>query len=191
MTKHLRTVLAVAGLAAVPALASAQAHAGMAMGSPEHEVGLDLVAFFQSQSASGASQSGLVVKTPVDVRLGFVSHSNMMWEMRTTLSFSTTGTTTYNIDPGVNVLFKLGQSTAMNNNNYFTVGADAQYINNGAANNNTGLVPAINAGVGMRRPYGDAAWRVEAGFRYVFKNTNVHAVNEIEVGIRAGLSLWH
>jgi len=43
----------------------------------------------------------------------------------------------------------------------------------------------------MRRPYGIGAWRLEGGVRYVFKNTNVFPVNELEVGVRAGLSLWH
>jgi len=116
MRQRLGMALATVGLLAVPVAARAQAHGGMAMGNPEHELGVDLVLFYQSQSAAGATTSGLVARTPVDVRLGFVSHSNMMWELRSSLSFSTTGTTTYDIDPGVNLLFKMGQSTAINDN---------------------------------------------------------------------------
>ncbi|MFI5208285.1 MAG: hypothetical protein ACHQX4_09725 [Gemmatimonadales bacterium] len=184
-------MLAVAGLIAAPSLAQAQAHAAMAMGaSPEHEFGVDVAVGFQSFSNAGVSTSGLFANTPVDLRVGFMSHSKMNLEMRTSLALSTTGTTTYNFDPGLNVLFKMGQGT-MQNNTYWTVGADASIINNGAATNGTGVAPAINGGIGIRRPWGSAAWRLEGGLRYVFKNTNVFPANELQVGVRAGISLWH
>jgi hypothetical protein len=162
----------------------------MQMASPSHEFGADIALGFLSQSNAGASQSGLFIGTPVDLRVGFMSHSNMNFEMRTTLQLSTAGSTSYSFDPGVNVLFKMGQGT-MTHNTYWTVGADANLVNTGAAANNTGVVPAINGGIGIRRPWGSAAWRLEGGVRYQFKNTNVSNFSEIQIGVRAGVSLWH
>jgi hypothetical protein len=178
---------------AAPALAQGQARAGMAMsGGPSHEFGVDLAFGFASYSppSPATSQSGLAILTPVDLRVGFMSHSNMNLEMRTTLQLNTAGTTTYNFDPGVNVLFKLGQGT-MQNNTYWTVGADASLINNGAPTNNTGVVPAINGGIGIRRPWGSAAWRLEGTVRYAFKNSDVQNFTTLQIGVRAGISLWH
>lgn len=191
MRKHLGTVLAVAGLIAAPAIAQAQARGAMAMGSPKHEFGADIALGFTSISPTGGtSSSGLFMNTPVDLRVGFMSHSSMNLEMRTTIALSTVGTTTYNIDPGLNVLFKMGQGT-QTHNMYWTVGADAGLVNNGAATNNTGLVPAINGGIGIRRPWGSAAWRLEFGARYQMKNTNVSNFTMLQIGVRAGVSLWH
>jgi len=181
-------VLAVAGLIAAPAVAQAQARGAMA--SPSHEFGADIALGFASLSANGTSQSGLFITTPVDLRVGFMSHSSMNLEMRTTLNLSTIGTTTYSFDPGLNLLFKMGAGT-MTHNTYWTVGADADIINNGAATANTGVVPAINGGIGIRRPWGSAAWRLEGGVRYQFKNTNVQPFNSLQIGVRAGVSLWH
>jgi hypothetical protein len=183
-------VLAVAGLVAAPVIAQAQAHSGMAM-SPSHEFGADIaLGYISTTPTGGAAVSGLFLNTPVDLRIGFMSHSNMHFEMRTTIALNTQGTTTYNIDPGVNILFKMGQGT-MTHNTYWTVGADAGIVNNGAATNNTGVVPAINGGIGIRRPLGSAAWRIEFGARYVLKNTNVSNQTSLQIGVRAGVSLWH
>jgi hypothetical protein len=191
MRKHLGTILAAAGLIAAPALAQAQARSGMVMASPKHEFGADIALGFTSITPTGGtSASGLFVNTPVDLRIGFMSHSSMNLEMRTTIALSTVGTTTYNIDPGLNVLFKMGRGT-MTHNMYWTVGADAGLVNNGAAANNTGVVPAINGGIGIRRPLGSAAWRFEFGLRYQMKNTNVSNFTQLQIGVRAGLSLWH
>jgi hypothetical protein len=187
MQKRIGMALAVAGLAVVPALAQAQARSGMAMGgSPHHEFGVDIVAGLQSFGSGGGS--GLFVGTPVDVRVGFVSASNMSWEGRLNLSLATVGTTRYSFDPGANLLFKMGRGT-LQNNKYFTVGADLniEQLGPGAS----GVVPAINGGIGMRRPYGTGSWRFEAFVRYLFKNTTVAPASEFQIGVRAGLSLWH
>jgi hypothetical protein len=184
MRKHLGTVLAVAGMIAVPALAQAQARGGaMAMPMPKHEFGVDIAAFLNSPSGG---TSGLVIQTPVDVRIGFVSASKMSWETRFNFSLSTAGSTTYNFDPGVNVLMKMGNGTMMNNT-YWTVGADASI----AGSTPSGVVPAINGGIGIRRPWGSAAWRLEAGVRYLFQNTSLGVPNTLQIGVRAGVSLWH
>lgn len=189
MRKHLGTVLAVAGLIAAPAIAQAQAHAGMA--TPSHEFGVDIAAGYVSTTPTGGTAvGGLFIGTPVDLRVGFMSHSNMNFEMRTNITLNTQGSTTYAIDPGVNVLFKMGQGT-MTHNTYWTVGADASLNNNGAPTNNTGVVPAINGGIGIRRPWGSAAYRLEFGARYQFKDTNTSPFTQIQIGVRAGISLWH
>ncbi len=194
MRKHLGTVLAVAGLIAAPAIAQAQARGGMAMGNmPKHEFGVDLSAYLNSPSGG---TSGLVIGLPActgtltpcgpSVRVGFVSSGNMQWEGRLSFGLSTAGTTTYAIDPGVNVLFKIGRGTLMNNK-YFTVGADANLV----GSTPSGVIPGINAGIGMRKPYGGAAWRLEAFGRYQFKNTSLGVPNVFQVGAKVGLSLWH
>ena len=56
---------------------------------------------------------------------------------------------------------------------------------------NSGAVPGVNVGIGMRRPYESGAWRLEGYFKYMFKNTSLGFPNTTQLGVRAGLSLWH
>jgi hypothetical protein len=187
----LGAVLAVAGVAIVPAAARAQAHHAAATQHPaqhemKHELGVDLILGY---SMPQNQPSGFGALTPVDVRIGFVSHSSMSFEGRLNLDLLSGfgGGTTYSIDPGVNVLFRLGQGT-ITHNKYFTAGADVDIQDNGA---NSGAVFGLNGGIGMRKPYGPGAWRFEAFGDYKLKNTNLGEPGTFTLGLRAGLSLWH
>jgi hypothetical protein len=177
-------------LAALALSVTTTAHAqrrttSASMGGDKHELGVDLgLAYVKPDLVSG----GIVIQTPVDVRFGFVSASKMMWEARGTLLFSTVGgSTSYDFEPGVNVLYAStpgGHRRGM----YFTGGAGLILADNGT---NSGTAVALNGGVGWRKPYGSGAWRYELGFRWSSKNTTLGLPSTIAIGGRIGISLWH
>ena len=186
MRKFLCGIVFVALLVSVPALAQAQRRATAMSGGPKHEFGVDLgVGYAKFSGVSG----GIEIGTPVDVRVGLVkAGKKMMWEPRLILGLSTVGgATTYDVEPGVNVLFANspgGHRRGM----YFTGGAGLVLQDDGA-NSGTGF--AFNGGVGWRKPYGSGAWRYELAFKYTSKMTNLGIPSEIEIGARLGISLWH
>jgi len=196
MRISLGTVLTVVGALAVPAAAHAQAHhpatsqqhpaqhPAPSQHEMKHELGIDLN--FSYYSVSGGN-SGINIKTPVDLRFGFVSQKKLTPEIRFAMNLLSGGGTVYNIDPGLNVLYMLNRQS-IQRNTYLTGGADAQIIDAGA---NSGVVPGVNVGIGMRRPYESGAWRLEGYFKYMFKNTSLGFGNTTQFGVRAGLSLWH
>lgn len=167
----------------LPAAAMAQRRA--AAGGARHEFGVDLgLAYVKPQNISG----GIIIRTPVDVRFGFVpTRGNMMWEGRLTANINTVGgTTDYLLTPGVNVLFANspgGHRRGM----YLTGGAGLALGDFGGG---SGTAVQLNAGVGWRKPYGSAAWRYELGFRWTSENANL-GPSTIEIGGRIGISLWH
>ena len=191
MRLSLGTVLAVAGVLAIPAVARAQAHhAAASQQHPmqhemKHELGVDLNLAYYSQSSGG--NSGLAIKTPVDLRFGWVSQSKISFEARFAMTLVSGGGTVYNIDPGLNLLYTLSRQS-MQHNTYLTAGADAQIIDLAGTN---GVVPGVNVGFGIRRPFESGAWRLEPYFKYMFKNTSIGFPNTTQFGIRAGISLWH
>ncbi len=197
MQKRIGMALAVAGLAVVPALAQAQARGGMAGmgGSYKHEFGVDVaLAFVHVGSGCTTSCSGFTLMTPVDVRIGMVSAGSMMWEPRLTLNYtSLLGSSSLDFDPGVNVLFKMGQGGTYNHNRYFTVGVDADIKSTSPAGgtSTSGVVIGFNGGVGMRSPFGSAAKRMEAFVGYRLQNTTLGSPSTFVIGARVGLSLWH
>jgi hypothetical protein len=190
MRKLLGTALVVAGTV-VPGVAAAQMGHDMG-GMPKHEFGVDVFAAYQKPSGGSG---GLLVATPVDVRVGFVSSGSMMFETRSSFSFASGGGTFIGFNPGVNVLFRIGQGTGNHNlmGRYFTVGADinVQSFKITGLPSASGAVIAINGGVGTRMAYGSAATRIELFGRYLLKNTKLGSPNTLQVGARLGLSLWH
>lgn len=164
--------------------ASAQAQRRAAAPAAKHEFGVDLgLAYVKPDGVDG----GIALFTPVDVRWGFVSPKNMMWEARGSLDFNTVGgTTSYQFEPGVNVLVSNspgGHRRGM----YFTGGAGLVLADDGT-NSGTGF--AFNAGVGWRKPWGSAAWRYEVGFRWQSEMTDLGVPSTIAIGGRIGVSLW-
>ena len=179
-------VLAALALSVATA-AQAQQHrnTGASMGGAKHELGVDLgLAYVKPDQISG----GIIIQTPVDVRFGFVSAKKMMWEARGTLTFNTVGgTTSYDFEPGVNVLVANtpgGHHKGM----YFTGGGGLILADDGT---NSGTAVALNAGVGWRKPYGSGAWRYELGFKWSSQSTNLGLPAMIAIGGRIGISLWH
>jgi hypothetical protein len=184
MRKVLSSIALVAVLVSVPALASAQRRAATMSGA-KHEFGVDVgVGYVKPSGVSG----GIVIGTPIDVRVGLMSTGKMMWEPRFTLGFSSVGgSSTYDFEPGVNVLFANtpgGHRRGM----YFTGGAGLLLADNGATN---GTAFSLNGGVGWRKPYGSGAWRYELGFKWQSESTDLGLPSTITIGARIGLSLWN
>jgi len=170
----------------LPATAHAQRRAAApSMGGAKHEFGVDLgVAYVKPQNVSG----GILIQTPVDVRVGFVpSHGNMMWEGRMTANINTVGgTTTYLLTPGVGVLFS---NTPGGHRRGMFFGGGAGLVL-GDLGGGSGTAVQLHAGVGWRKPYGSAAWRYEIGFQWQSDNANL-GPSTIAIGGRVGISLWH
>jgi len=178
MRKLIGRTAVVAVLMLAPALAAAQR--GMAA---KHEFGVD-VAFVYSKPSGGNSitQFG----TPVDVRVGFVpAKGNLMFEPRVAIAFqSTTGASAHDVSFDVNVLYGKNHKKGM----YWTGGAGIDLV---GVTGNSGSIISLNGGVGTRSPYESGAWRLEAFVRYDLKNTSLGVPNTLNIGARAGLSLWH
>lgn len=184
---HLTTrMIPVALLLSIPALAGAQRRAApMSHGDAKHEFGVDIgIAYSKPDQVDG----GLLIGTPLDVRVGLRSSGKMMWEPRFTFSFSSVGgTTVYALTPGVNVLF--AQSAGGHSNGmYFTGGGGLILADVGGS---SGTALSLNGGIGWRKPYGSGAWRYELGIQYNTESTNIGLPSTINVGGRIGLSLWH
>jgi len=185
MRKLLGGMVLAAVALSLPVSAQAQRRTTAASGGAKHEFGVDLgVAYVKPQNIDG----GIVIQTPLDVRLGFVpARGNMMWERRITANINTVGgTTSYLLTPGVNVLFANspgGHRRGM----YFGGGAGLLLADFGPG---SGTAFQLNAGVGWRKPYGSAAWRYEVGFQWTSENSNI-GPSTIAIGGRIGLSLWH
>jgi hypothetical protein len=183
MRKVISGMAAVAVLISLPAMADAQRRAAAPSGA-KHEFGVDLVVGYAK--FSGAS-GGIVIGTPVDVRVGLVKAGKMMWEPRFTFGLSSVGgTTTYDFEPGINALFA-NSPGGHRNGMYFTGGAGLVLVDNGPFSG-TGF--AVNGGVGWRKPYGSGAWRYEFAVKYTSKMTNIQP-SELQIGARLGISLWH
>jgi hypothetical protein len=187
----LTAVVAVAtGLAMAPARAVAQAAA------PKHEFGVDLGLGLVNPSGGSTH---IVVFTPVDVRLGFVSSSALSWEGRLTLFYDSKGfggsNARYSLAPDIQALYRLGSGSGAHGlmGPYATVGAGLDFADtpNGAGGTNSSTVFRLNGGVGTRVPYGSGAFRIEGFVAYDFKNTTLGLPGTLEVGTRLGLSLWH
>jgi opacity protein-like surface antigen len=182
MRKLMSGVALAAVLGTIPVLADAQRQAAT---GARHEWGVDVTAGYMKPDGS---DGGIFIITPFDVRLGFVSRSNMMWEGRLGFDFSTVGgETRYEIRPGMNVLFANspgGHRRGM----YFTGGAGLLLADNGAE---SGTAFAINAGVGWRKPQRSAALRYEVGFQWSSESADLGLPSTIVIGGRIGLSLWN
>ncbi len=185
MRKLIGGTVVVAMLMSLPAAANAQRRAASA-GGAKHEFGVDVgVAYVKPDQVDG----GIVIGTPIDVRVGLMSGGKkMMWEPRFILGFSSLGgSSTYDFEPGVNVLFA-NSPGGHRNGMYFTGGAGLILADNGA---NNGTAFSLNAGVGWRKPYGSAAWRYELGFQWSSESTDLGLPSTIAIGGRIGISLWH
>ncbi len=185
MRKLIGGMMLVAVLVTLPALAQAQRRAAGASGGAKHEFGVDVFAgYVKPDGVDG----GIVIATPIDVRVGLNPSAKMMWEPRFAFGFSTVnGVTAYEFDPGVNVLFASGPG-GNRSGMYLTGGAGLHLEDTGAVN---GTAFSVNAGVGWRKPYGSGAWRYELGFQYQSESTDLNLPSQIAIGARLGISLWH
>jgi hypothetical protein len=172
-------VLSVAGsLAMLPAPVAAQ----KAMGA-KHELGVD-VSLVYSKPSGGSSAFSLT--TPVDVRIGFVpAKGKLMFEPRVSLMYAhTTGVSAHDFNLDLNVLYGKNQRKGM----YYTGGLGIDLVGRTGI---SGSIISLNGGIGTRSPWESAAWRLEGFVRYDLKNTTLGVPNTLNIGARAGLSLWH
>ena len=187
MRKIIGVALA-ACLAAAPAALPAQA-------MPRHELGVDVGLGIVSPSGGSTR---LVLATPVDVRLGFPSAAPLSWEGRLTLAYDSKGfgaNASYSLAPDVQALLKLGRGSGPHGllGPYATagLGLDFRDAPNGSGGTNSTALLRIDGGIGDRLPYGSGAFRLEGFLAYDFKSTTLGIPATVEVGVRAGLSLWH
>ncbi|HWZ29284.1 MAG TPA: hypothetical protein VNX15_12015 [Gemmatimonadales bacterium] len=191
MRRAFGRALVVAGLSLAPALAVAQ-HGGMAM--PAHEFGADLTLYYGNYSLNGVSQSHFVIGTPVDLRLGFVTSKTLVVEPRIGLSYDSKslaagGNSLLVLAPDLNFLFNMGSGT-YKQGMYLTAGAGLNLLSVGGGGGSVTQF-SLNGGIGTRVPYESGAIRLEAFVRNTFKNASKGAPNELAIGARVGLSLWH
>ncbi len=186
MRQLIGSALLTTALMASSVIAAAQGAAAPhgAMRGAMHEVGVDLSAAYSHESFTGGSFNHLLIATPVDVRIGFVSRGNIMFEPRFAFTFDSkelvTGQSAYVFTPDLNVLFGKNQKRGP----YFTAGAGVDLLHAaGASATQFGL----NVGVGTRSPYESGAIRLEAFVQYKFKNTNKGLPNTLSIGGRIGL----
>jgi len=188
-----RRAVATAALALLPSFATAQ-HSMSHMENPQHEVGVDLIGFYQHQSLiGGGSFNHVLVMTPVDLRAGFLSGDKLSVEARLVFQYDSKGgvdtltltsKASYVFTPDVNLLWGFQSNK---HGPYFTAGAGVSLQNFGVSTSQFGF----NGGLGTRVPYESGVIRLEAFAQYLLKNTGKNLPNTLNIGARVGLSLWH
>ena len=188
-----RRAVATAALALLPSFATAQ-HGMSHMENPQHEVGVDLIGFYQHQSLiGGGSFNHVLVMTPVDLRAGFLSGDKLSVEARLVFQYDSKGgvdtltltsKASYVFTPDVNLLWGFQSNK---HGPYFTAGAGVSLQNFGVSTSQFGF----NGGLGTRVPYESGVIRLEAFAQYLLKNTGKNLPNTLNIGARVGLSLWH
>lgn len=185
MRKLIGGLSAVAVLLTLPALADAQRRAA---GGARHEFGVDVGAHYVKPDGV---DGGIVIMTPLNLRVGLVKPGNTMWELRGALSFQTFGgETAYEFQPGVNLVYANTRG-GNRSGQYYTGGAALVLVDEGAGASSSGTGFALNAAVGWRRPYGSAAWRYELGIGWTSEIQDIGRVSVLSIGARLGISLWH
>ena len=181
----------IAILAIVPTALAAQ-HNMSHVENPKHEVGVDLIGFYQHQSVPGGFNH-LVIMTPVDLRAGFLSGDKLSIEARLVFQYDSKGgvdtltftaKSSYVFTPDVNLLWGFQSNK---HGPYFTAGAGVNLQNFGIATSQFGF----NGGLGTRVPYEAGVIRLEAFAQYLLKNSSKNLPNTLNIGARVGLSLWH
>jgi len=187
MRKLIGSAVLAAALFVTPTLAAAQRRAAAETG-PKHEFGIDLA--FQYVSLGSNGGSGVQLAAPVDARIGVLSRSPNMFEIRASLNWdSNLGAIAF--APGVNVLhvLKRGSGTrGLMRAPYATGGVGLNIFKFGSGAS-TETQFALGAGVGKRLPYGSAVFRPEGFIAYAFSSGALPSA--FSLGVRLGLSFWH
>jgi hypothetical protein len=177
MFKTLAGIALVGAVFATPAVAQAR----------KTEFGVDVAVTYTKYSGGGSGVFG--VHTPVDVRIAFPLAGNLALEPRFTASFiSGGGANLHALNPGLNLLIGLPGAT-YNNGLYVTVGGDVSIV--GGTGMTSESYFALNGGIGMRRPMGAGATRIElfAGFTPKQGTTITNSI--LTIGARLGLSFFN
>lgn len=181
------TLAAMLVLAPVPA--AAQQMTGHEMGRPQHETGVDF-SFTYAKPSGGDGH--VLIGTPVDVRLGFVTSGKLEPELRLFARFDSKqdgvpgAKSAYQINPDLNLLWNLkGYDEGL----YVTAGGGVNLAKSSGSSSASQFT--VNGGLGTRLPYEHGAIRLEAFGRYDFENAGKGLPNIFSVGARIGLTLWH
>ncbi len=192
MQQTFHRVATTAAFVLAPSLAAAQ-HGMSHMENPKHEVGVDLIGYYQHQSLTAGSFNHVIVMTPVDVRAGFLSGDKLSVEARFVFAYDSKGgvdtltlttKSSYVFNPDVNLLWGFESNK---HGPYLTAGAGLNLENFGVSTTQFGF----NGGLGTRVPWESGVIRLEAFTQYLLKNTGKNLPNTLNVGARVGLSLWH
>src|SRR5688500_16833084 len=165
--------------------------------TPRHEFGIDLgIASVKPDEGERA----LIIGTPVDVRIGFVTASPRMLEPRSAFVYvGFDEGSVLSFTPGVNLLWRLGPGTGLANQMgpYVTVGGTAEYarFSSDAADESESVTQfGLNVGIGTRLAWGSAAFRPELFFAKTFESGEVEDDDFVPAGtafgLRVGISLW-
>jgi hypothetical protein len=186
MRKWIGSALLLSVLALLPAFAAAQRRA--AETGPKNELGVDLA--FQYVSLGSNAGSGVQLAAPVDVRIGFLSRTENMFEGRASVAWDS-NLGSFVFAPGINVLHQLKRGSGTRGllrAPYVTAGVGLNIVKpfSGAG---TETQFAIGGGVGRRVAYGSAVFRPEGYISYAFSSGNLPSA--VSLGVRLGLSFWH
>jgi hypothetical protein len=180
------SAVAIAMLVAVTA---GRAQAQAAATTPKHEFGADLYAAVLKPD--GGDTRYMLILAP-DVRIGFVRRTGLQYELRLSGNFlGGGGSTSYSIQPGLNLLWPWGPRSGWQNmmGRYLTAGGEVDIFGEDGA-----VRPALNIGVGMRQGRNAAsAMRYEGFLKYVFEAESDCCIfaSNLQVGARVGMSLWN
>jgi hypothetical protein len=198
------SIIAGAALLMLPQLAHAQ-RARASNGGAKNEIGVDLGAQY-SHNGSGctADCGGLGIGTPLDIRWGFMANGPLSFEPRFSFSYlsggaySATGGHQLVLNPDVNVLYRMGKSTARRGT--YLTGGLGMAVNNFTTTVVSGRTTtttttsatqlSLNGGVGTRIPMESNAWRVEGFLRYNLENSSKGIPSSFNIGARLGMSFW-
>ena len=165
--------------------------------TPRHEFGIDLgIASVKADEGERV----LMIGTPIDVRIGFVTASP--WMLETRFGFEYLGAddgSLLSFSPGLNLLWRLGPGTGLANQMgpYVTVGGNAEYARFSSDitdESESATQLGVNVGIGTRLAWGSAAFRPELFFQKSFESGEVEDDDFVPAGtafgLRVGISLW-
>ena len=174
--------------------------AALAQARPRYEFGVDAAIAYYSQGDQDLGggfeidgSSGIRMLTPVDVRVGFLSPSELTFEPRATLNFTSVSDegSLLLFTPTLNVLYQAGKRTVVQRGMYFTGGLGLQIArvrNEETDDSETFTQPVVNFGVGTRNSINQGAFRPEGFVSYAFETDD--APSMMQLGVRLGLSFW-
>lgn len=163
--------------------------------TPRHEFGVDMA--IASIKRDGSDRY-LRVAAPIDVRIGFLTASPLMFETRFGFEYLRADEgSVMQLAPGINALWRLGPGTGLANQMgpYITGGVTLEYYRESfEGGSDSAKQFGANVGIGTRLGWGPAAFRPELVFQKSFESGNQTDGDFVPgltaIGVRLGVSLW-
>jgi len=190
----MRITMAFVGVAAATALLAA--HLG-AQRAPTKEFGVDVA--LTSTGVDGRDSRITSLGTPVDLRIGFLNASRVMFESRFSLDYiGDNSNSLLSASPSLNVLFRLGQGRGHTRQigGYLTAGVLMDFQRTSTPiTTESGTQFGVSAGAGTRIEWGTAsAFRPEIFLTKRFGKGNELDTNyqpgSVAFGLRFGISFF-